>query len=263
MLLVRHARPTERFLVMGCLSCWERPRLPEPHHELMFNIIQPTPHFLLLVRYQPAEGTASGGIGCDVRHHDRDRAAARSKRFVFVLCCLASARSCCGTDDDGASLPLPPSFLRRLLSLDLLRCLRARARDAARRNALGGGDRDLDRDQGHERHLPELEPVVPVPADGARDHSHGHDRGRHLPAPDVAPRRARRCGVTRRVAASCITRGGDDTIMTTTTTTNNRRSATGDRRPAIDGGGGGSSGAGDGRRGGGGLGLWFVVEFFL
>ena len=28
MLLVRHARPTERFLVMGCSSCSERLRLP-------------------------------------------------------------------------------------------------------------------------------------------------------------------------------------------------------------------------------------------
>ena len=137
----------------------------------------------LLVRYRPAEGTASGGIGCNVRRHDRDRAAARSKRFVSVLCCLAGARSCCGTDDDGASPPPPPSLLRRLLSLDLLRHLSVRARDAARRHALGGDDRDLDRDQGRERHLPEPEPAVPVPADGARDHGHGHGRGRHRPAP--------------------------------------------------------------------------------
>ena len=159
---------------------------------------QPTPHFPLLVRYRPAEGTASGGIGCNVRRHDRDRAAARSKRFVFVLCCLAGARSCCGTDDDGASPPPPPSLLRRLLSLDLLRHLSVRARDAARRHALGGDDRDLDRDQGRERHLPEPEPVVPVPADGARDHGHGHGRGRHRPAPTSL--RVAHVGVMSRVA---------------------------------------------------------------
>ena len=53
---------------------------------------QPTPHFPLLVRYRPAEGTASGGIGCNVRHHDRDRAAARSKRFVSS-CELSCGRS--------------------------------------------------------------------------------------------------------------------------------------------------------------------------
>ena len=70
MLFVRHARSMERFLVIGCLSCWERLRLPEPHHELTLNVIQPTPYFPLLVRYQPVEGTASGGIGYDVRRHD-------------------------------------------------------------------------------------------------------------------------------------------------------------------------------------------------
>ena len=53
---------------------------------------QPTPHFPLLVRYRPAEGTASGGVGCNVRRHDRDRAAARSKRFVSS-CELSCGRS--------------------------------------------------------------------------------------------------------------------------------------------------------------------------
>ena len=199
-----------------------------------------------------------------MRRHDRDPAAARSKRFIFVLCCLAGARSCCWTDDDGSSPPPSPSLLRRLLSFDLLRHLRARARDATRRYALGVDDRDLDlgrRDR--ERHLPEQEPSVPVPADGARDHGGGHHRGRHRPAPDVAPRRARRCGVTRRVAASCATRGAETTRPRPRPTIGGRRSAVGDRRPAIGGGGGGGGGAGDGRRGGGGLGLWFVVEFFL
>ena len=53
---------------------------------------QPTPHFPLLVRYRPAEGTASGGVGCNVRRHDRDRAAAHSKRFVSS-CELSCGRS--------------------------------------------------------------------------------------------------------------------------------------------------------------------------
>ena len=215
-----------------CLYCWERFQLPEPHHELTFDVIKPTPHSPLLVRYQPAEGTASGGIGCDVRRHDRDRAATCSRRFVFVLCCLAGARSCCGTDDDGASPPPPPSLLRRLLSLDLLCHLSVRARDAARRHALGGDDRDLDRDQGRERHLPEPEPVVPVPADGARDHGHGHGRGRHRPAPTslrvahvgVMSRVALRRHVSPAVGRRRHDRDDDD-----------QRSAVGGRRSAVGG----------------------------
>ena len=50
----------------------------------------------LLVRYRPAEGTASGGIGCNVRRHDRDRAAARSKRFVFVSFVLRALAAVAG-----------------------------------------------------------------------------------------------------------------------------------------------------------------------